>query len=247
MFLRLLNGETTESLIAENEAKEGGDLQDKKVDGVLNAISKKTKKAIKSDKRILVSCADVEAILFGPRNDPEKVYGRRKNRASRHLGPGNGKEELKMVDTEDSDSASDENIKEMADTSDPSQTVVDPEHKQFGGGKVRPAQLDAMVNGSVGGERGWAERKEESTEMLEKRIAGQKKADEREMVRRAARRGCVFGFLISEEAEEASRGQEGTTSSKTDERRRKCEAVMNSRVVEPSYAKGDWSIRWRED
>ena len=30
------------------------------------------------------------------------------------------------------------------------------------------------------------------------------------------------------------------------ERRRKCEAIMNETVVEPSYAKGEWGIRWRE-
>lgn len=28
---------------------------------------------------------------------------------------------------------------------------------------------------------------------------------------------------------------------------RKCEAVMSGSVVEPSFAKGDWAIRWRED
>lgn len=28
--------------------------------------------------------------------------------------------------------------------------------------------------------------------------------------------------------------------------RRKCEAVMNGKAVEPSFAKGSWSIRWRE-
>ena len=30
------------------------------------------------------------------------------------------------------------------------------------------------------------------------------------------------------------------------ERRKKCEAVMNGQVVEASYAKGEWGIRWRE-
>jgi hypothetical protein len=28
--------------------------------------------------------------------------------------------------------------------------------------------------------------------------------------------------------------------------RRKCEAVMGASVVEASFAKGDWAIRWRE-
>jgi hypothetical protein len=30
------------------------------------------------------------------------------------------------------------------------------------------------------------------------------------------------------------------------EARRKCEALMNGSVVEPSFAKGNWAIRWRE-
>jgi hypothetical protein len=29
--------------------------------------------------------------------------------------------------------------------------------------------------------------------------------------------------------------------------RRKCEAVMSGQVVEPSFAKGDWSVRWRDE
>lgn len=33
----------------------------------------------------------------------------------------------------------------------------------------------------------------------------------------------------------------------TRRRTRKCEALMDGRVVEPSFAKGDWGIRWRED
>jgi hypothetical protein len=29
-------------------------------------------------------------------------------------------------------------------------------------------------------------------------------------------------------------------------KRKMCEAVMNGSVVEPSFAKGDWAVRWRE-
>jgi len=62
------------------------------------------------------------------------------------------------------------------------------------------------------------------------------------MVKKAARRGCVFGFDIE--------GHDGTISKKKSEAlegdRRPCEAVMNGVVVEPSFAKGDWGIRWRQ-
>ena len=55
---------------------------------------------------------------------------------------------------------------------------------------------------------------------------GQQRAAQREMVRRAARRGVIFGL------------DQGSSS-------RKCEVVQHGRVVEPSFAKGDFNIRWR--
>lgn len=97
------------------------------------------------------------------------------------------------------------------------------------GTRIRPPQEVSEVNGSVGGEKGRAERKEETTGALEKRLEGQKRTKEKEMVRSAARRGVVFGFVVG-----------------NGEERRKAEAVMNGSVVEPSFAKGNWSIRWRE-
>jgi hypothetical protein len=94
------------------------------------------------------------------------------------------------------------------------------------GTRIRPPQEVSEVNGSVGGEKGRAERKGETKEALEKRLEGHKRTKEKEMVRSAARRGVVFGFLVGEGTQE----------------RRKCEAVMGGNVVEPSFAKGDWSI-----
>lgn len=74
----------------------------------------------------------------------------------------------------------------------------------------------------------------------EKQREGQKRAEEREAVRRAARRAVVFGF-----ADKESSGPEETLKAENDQFR-KCEAVINGQVVEPSYAKGNWYIRWRE-
>ncbi len=76
--------------------------------------------------------------------------------------------------------------------------------------------------------------------MLEKRRIGQRKANEKEMVKCAARRGVVFGFSVDGEGLEVSAG--GVRAGE----RRMCEAVVNGKVVEPSFAKGDWGIRWRE-
>ena len=83
--------------------------------------------------------------------------------------------------------------------------------------------------------------------MKAKRREGQKRAEEREMVRRAARRGCAFGFMVPEGEKRDGVGKERSDGKANNvEQRRKCEAVMKGSVVEASFAKGEWGIRWRE-
>ncbi|KAI8611572.1 hypothetical protein BC830DRAFT_1068696 [Chytriomyces sp. MP71] len=60
---------------------------------------------------------------------------------------------------------------------------------------------------------------------------GMKRAKERERVKCAARRLVVHGFRQNDSAQGGIRF---------------CEAVTEGRVVEPSFAKGDWGVRWRE-
>ena len=57
---------------------------------------------------------------------------------------------------------------------------------------------------------------------------GRQRAANREKVRQAARRGVVFGFPFQGH-------------------RRRAEAVQNGRVVEASFAKGEWGVRWRDE
>ncbi|KAI8618256.1 hypothetical protein BC830DRAFT_1109784 [Chytriomyces sp. MP71] len=61
---------------------------------------------------------------------------------------------------------------------------------------------------------------------------GMKFAQDRERVKCAARRLVVHGF----------RQDDATMYGEL----RYCEAITNGRVVEPSFAKGDWGVRWRE-
>lgn len=186
-------------------------------------IPKKGKKKPKGDPRTLVSCTAVETAVFGDRHDPDKTAGRKRDRARRGLPDA---EEWTSVDMADAPlSAEDEKVIDgdlLARMSIRSGT------------RIRPSQDVSEVNGGVGGEKGWAERTEENEEMLQKRMEGQQKAHQREMVRCAARRGVAFGFLLK-------------TAPGDSEQRRKCEAVMQGKVVESSFAKGDWSIRWREE
>lgn len=78
-----------------------------------------------------------------------------------------------------------------------------------------------------------------SVDAHDSRGAGMRKARNREMVRRAARRGVAFGFLLPGDGKENGRGEGG--------RRRWVDAVQGGRVVESSFAKGEWGVRWRDD
>jgi hypothetical protein len=184
---------------------------------ISSKTSKKGKKKPKGDPRVLVPCTTVETLIFGDRYDPEKTAGRKRDRARRGLPDA---VEWTSIDMADEPVVEDD--KEVIDGDMLARMSI------RSGTRIRPAQDVSEVNGGVGGEKGRAE------EMLQKRLEGQQKAHERELVRCAARRGVAFGFLIK-----------GMPSGL--EERRKCEAVMLGKVVESSFAKGEWSIRWREE
>ncbi|KAF2206293.1 hypothetical protein CERZMDRAFT_115822 [Cercospora zeae-maydis SCOH1-5] len=180
-------------------------------------------KAVKGDPRVIVTCDEIEEIVFGSRFDPEKTSGRRRNRKARGVKEAG---EWRSVDMESS-SGNDDDDDETASVHDDTDGSV--RSSVEGGVRIRPPQDQSLVNFSVGGERGRQEKIEESADDLEKRRQGAKRAEEREMVRRAARRGVVFGFEVPRREEI-----------------RKAEALMAGMVVEPSFAKGNWSIRWRD-
>jgi hypothetical protein len=189
---------------------------------------------VKGDRRVIVTMDEIEEVAFGRAKDPEKVFGRNKDRRKRGVP---NKAEWRSVDMESGDA-------------DGSESAEGAAVKQSQGVHVRPPQTQSEVNFSVGRERGKQERIEEDEEVKGRRDEGQKMAEEREMVRRAARRGIVFGFTVG------SLGQgdavtAGDMKSKGGQVRlpgtgRKCEALMKGSVVEPSFAKGNWALRWRE-
>jgi len=223
-FVALLQGEKLDQA-EDPKAQELQCVEDAERTGrvkITERDSKKGKKKPKGDSRILVLCSAVETLVFGDRHDPNKTAGRNRDRAQRGVPDD---EEWKSVDMTDEPM-----VEEMQDVVDGD---VLARMSIRSGTRVRPSQDVSEVNGGVGGEKGRAERVEENEEMLQKRIEGQQRAHEREMVRCAARRGIAFGFALGS----------GTGGH---EEKRKCEAVMQGKVVEPSFAKGDWSIRWRE-
>jgi hypothetical protein len=292
-FAALLNGATPESVKEASAAEEQGkavpdstDIKDfedtKDTKGFKDGKEgkkhkKKPSKSTKGDHRPIIECESVQDIVFQREKDPEKVYGRRKNRKARFVvekpedwrsvdmvdGPSSAttnptagaakpQPATSLTSEDDDDTVSDsesseheggvvlEDAKAPNNPPDPSKTpgnqssvsndpLPDQIEYGYGSGKIRPPQAQNDVNGSVGGEKGWAERIHETDAMKLKRREGQRRAEEREMVRKAARRGCAFGFAVE--------GEEG---------KRKCEAVMKGNVVESSFAKGEWGIRWRE-
>jgi hypothetical protein len=240
VFVALLDGATPESLKDKQSdvQADGGPIfeGDKEPH---EKSSRKGKKTIKGDPRIIVECTMVEEIVFTREKDPAKVFGRRKNRAARGVAEESEWRSVDMVD----DPATQPEAPNTTTGGNPT-LEVGPDDAMggvslleqgtnkpaygFGGGKVRPPQAKSDINGSIGGEKGRAERTDETDEMKAKRKDGERRAEEKEMVKRAARRGVAFGFGHGEG-------------------KRKCEAVMKGVVVESSFAKGDWGVRWREN
>ncbi|KAM0192771.1 hypothetical protein ACHAPI_008132 [Fusarium lateritium] len=216
-FVTLLIAEAGHPVEAKKQTKGG------------NSGKHKKGKNSKGDNRILVSCSAAEELVFGP------------NRTSMEEGETNEdshEEEETHQEQEPEPTQAPSEPRSSAEDMDISGNLKDDNHVDGdvlarmsvrSGTRVRPPQSVSEVNGSVGGEKGRAERIHETDAMLEKRRQGQKRAKEREMTKCAARRGVVFGFSVGEDGE-----------------KRLCEAVMSGKVVEPSFAKGDWAIRWRE-
>jgi hypothetical protein len=213
----------------------------------------KKKKKAKGDPRIVIECSDVQALVFGVEKDPDKVFGRKRNRAARGI-------QEKPEDWRSVDMVDDPEPKALSTDGDADLTVSDTSTfdddgtaggillasaEGYGGGKVRPPQTKSDVNGSVGGEKGWAERIDETEDIKSKRREGQRKAEEKEMVKRAARRGCAFGFSV--QGQDSQHDNLKSKGKGAGEVRRRCEAVMKGAAAEASFAKGEWGIRWREN
>lgn len=191
--------------------------------------AKTSKKAKKGDSRIIVRLSDVEAAVFA--EEREGQFAGRKRTGPRKRVSQEG--EWRSVDMEDHPPPSGYDfVDEYGDEG------------QEGGVKLsqyRSSEVDeAHAPEDVG----------ESPEQKRKQREGQRRAEEKEHVKRVARRVVVFGLVVEgEEKEERPKKAKnrGDTEECTEPARKKCEALMDGQLVEPSFAKGDWSLRWRED
>ena len=253
-FVSLLNGEELATVSSDGSSNRTPSWNKERIVALT--------KTVKGDPRTTVLCGTVEELVFGSRYNPEKVFGRKKNRAKRGV-PETG--EWRSVDMEDpSPLATDYASKSQVEGEEEQNPLIPSEGYEdtftYGAGKVRPAQEVSDVNLSAGGERGWAEKIEETHELKQKRLEGQRKAEEREAVRCAARRLCAFGIAspgagqrMDEEFGAARRKQKNRAKRNREnegsdqDEKKKCEAVLkDGTIVEASFAKGEWGIRWRE-
>lgn len=181
-------------------------------------------KNIKENSRTLVSCREVENIVFKRESSPTGDQKPEMALRTELTAPGMSLEgEASICDIDASEK-----------THSPSEEAVE----------------KSVISGSV--------------DANIKQKQGQRSAEGKETVKRAARRGCVFGFEVGSSIQKfvnndreqlKSSGEKGVEMQVeySDQyghaetpKRRLCEAVMNGMVVEPSFAKGDWGIRWRE-
>lgn len=206
----------------------------------------------KGESRVLLPLSILEEAVFGSRSDPERSYGRRRNRAFRGVREDG---QWRSVDMEDDSDGEGGARPEPISTWDEAEDFEGDDLEIEGGVKLERRDWDDEDEEVGAGEA-------ETPELAAKRRAGQKKAEEREFIRCVVRRAVVFGVEV-EGWEEVGGGVGSTKKGKKgkgrnaeeDEEvtesevkpRRKCEAIMSGQIVEPSFAKGDWSVRWRDE
>lgn len=205
----------------------------------------------KGESRVLLPLSILEEAVFGSRSDPERSYGRRRNRAFRGVREDG---QWRSVDMEDDSEGESGARPEPISTWDEAEDFDGDDVEIEGGVKLERRNWDDEDEEGGAGEM-------ETPELAAKRRAGQKKAEEREFIRCVVRRAVVFGIEVegwediggSGTTKKSKKGKgrnvdddEDVTESEV-KPRRKCEAIMSGQIVEPSFAKGDWSVRWRDE
>ncbi|KAI0996038.1 hypothetical protein K3495_g12143 [Podosphaera aphanis] len=217
----------------------------------------------------IVFCSEVEAMVFWQR------FHRETSSAS-GVAPGNHQEQDRIADRETTQASlaweceDDKNLSikceidpdcsDMLETRDyETDYITDAEEKSIPS-TGRNHETMAVAKSSV-------DKIDETDDLILKQRQGQRLAEEREMVRRAARRGVAFGFKIPDpedskadaghlkknrkrQGKDHSNDQERQIGTETPKNIKMCEAVVvatkSAVVVEASFAKGDWGVRWRK-
>ena len=232
----------------------------------------------KGDARVVVMCSAVEEALFGEQRALEKdqkefVKGKSFEVDATIEGAVDGETEMEGGDAVGADEGT-AKVEEYGRTGMQSGFYSEEINDEladsarlpgYGAGDCPTQALDAKPESIVTGGSHAETEASEGLKLTARRLRGQRRAHEREIVRRAGRRGVVFGFTTSADDEpvckeisvagKPPRGRnqkraveetEGDGGGTQTESRRRCEAVIDGIVVEPSFAKGEWGVRWRE-
>ncbi|MCJ1291803.1 hypothetical protein MMC34_003348 [Xylographa carneopallida] len=195
---------------------------------------------LKGDSRRLILCSEVERYVFAHAPDPARTYGRQKNRPKRGV-PDEG--EWRSVDMEERSAGSHTRYSESHSPNEDEGDDGEDDSSEVAGVPIRlPSSHTSTQTPDLTAVCPTNQPTPPQPTSppppahdLSARRAGQQRAEERELVRQAARRGVAFGFLVVG----------GGSGSAGAEERRRCEAVQGGRVVEASFAKGEWGVRWR--
>ena len=199
------------------------------LDGANDDPNKSINHGIKGDRRRIVMCQEVESSVFGGVQEPssEEVTSGRRQKKKRGLPEGTESNEPTAFSGSDLDEYALED--------------------EVGGVPIYldlPKKTEKRSNNS--------NVENENFQLTEadllRRKAGQEKADQRELVRQAGRRGVVFGFwhskLTPDQRRQGATAGISTAGEEEEVAKRKVEIVQRGKVVEGSFAKGEWGVRW---
>ena len=201
---------------------------------------KQKQKQKNKDAENVVLCSTVERFVFGEDNADHRVYPKQSKNTTSKCEPEAHQFEDPGSDVETISSLSDETDRTLPALGSGVSLKSINSHK-------------SLMASSDNGSKHYLQEQRDNAKL------GMIKAEQKETVKRAARRGCIFGFALAGNPADTSSPSNGAYikalaedklkpnfDKDATDARRKCEAVSNGRVVEPSFAKGNWGIRWRE-
>lgn len=221
------------------------------------------------DQRIIVWCSEVQALVFGHNMNQIKHNNEEKSPDSTNLINKNERKNQRLRQEYNLETTSQTELHVNLENLNIHEQMSSHEtlyHNCVTNINHHSQTSDTLADNCCDIEQQEEELVTQKENMIQKRNRGQKIAQEREIVRRAARRAVIFGLAdkdicASEEIKNAKQGRHKRKNTNILEHKdennsglerltgitRLCEAVMTEAaiVVEPSFAKGDWGIRWR--
>ena len=210
------------------------------LDGTIGDTEKSIDHGTRGDKRRIVLCQEVESMIFGkgihkPSPDENANGGGQKKKKKKKKKKKRGLSESLPSDEPVAFDESDLDDYALEDEVGGVPIHLDyPRKKEKGLSHSQVENINPQL----------------AEANLQRRRAGQEKADQRELVRQAGRRGVVFGFWhLTTALAQRKQGTEAViegAGEEEEEVKRKVEIVQRGKVVEGSFAKGEWGVRWVE-